>query len=137
MYSGSVLRSLTALTTDWYRPIPEYVPDHFRNSNNSSQVHALPTTQISWKPTYNFSSYYANKQTDKHGSKHCPSQSVAKVTYSKHRTSRRHQFAYQLYLPPCKSSTMLNSHRYRVLSIGTTSYQTKLISVLSLVLNLQ
>jgi len=69
--------SVMALTTNWY---PGYVPDHIKNLTNSSLVHSLPTSQILQKSTHNLSSCPANKQTDKHGSKHYTCQPVKQAT---------------------------------------------------------
>ena len=43
LYAKRRRRSVAALRADWY---PEYVPDHFQNSANSSVLHNIPVSEI-------------------------------------------------------------------------------------------
>jgi len=61
--------TMVAFMTDSY---PEYVPDHFRTLINSSLIIIFLFPNFTKNSPIYFSSYPANKQTDKHGWKHYP-----------------------------------------------------------------
>jgi len=77
----SLPASSRCVRVKWSRPITQTpttpCSDHLQNLSNSSLVYILPILKFSRKSTNNFPSCSANKQTDKHGSKHYPRQPVA------------------------------------------------------------